>query len=344
MKAAQVAGKERIELVEVPEPRGEDGKAVVRVLQCGICGSDLHAYRGEWGGSGFALGHEFCGVVEQVGRGGTSSLVGQRVCSECFGHCGQCEYCHRGDYNLCTSMRHMGGSKHGALAEKVAMPASSLFVLPESLSDVQGMMVEPLAVAFRAVSRAQVHAGETVAVIGGGTIGLLCGAVAVAKGAAKVLLFARYEHQAQMATRLGVHRALLPGDDDPQVTVNEATAGAGVDVVLDTVAREDSLSTALALACRKGTVVELGGITGPLQASLGPLVSRELRLLGSSCYAFTEGRKDFAWAIELIESGRIAPELLVTHTFPLSQVQEAFATANDKKTGSIKVAVAPERP
>jgi threonine dehydrogenase-like Zn-dependent dehydrogenase len=206
----------------------------------------------------------------------------------------------------------------------------------------QAAMVEPLAVAFRAVSRALVKAGDSVAVIGGGTIGLLCAAVARARGASPTFLAAKYPHQAGKAAELGVTRPLLAAEGDPREAILGQTGGRGVDAAIDTVAVGTSLSTAISVVARKGRLVEVGGASRPLLAALYPLVSREIQMTGSSCYAVTEGRRDFEWAMDLIAEGKVNVCTLITHTFPLARVAEAFRTAADKKTGSIKVMVSME--
>lgn len=339
MRAARISGKDQVELVEAPVPEPAAEEVLIRVLRCGICGSDLHAYHGQWKAENYPLGHEFCGIVEAVGEDVESFSRGERVCAECFSHCGRCRYCLTGEYNQCEATRFMAGRAVGALAEKLALPAVSLFHVPGSLTDVQGMMVEPLAVAFHAVARAGIESGYSVAVIGAGTVGILAAAVAMSRGASHVFLVARHPHQAEAASRLGIESALLPRDGDPRKLIRDATDDRGVDVAIDAVAKGTSLSTALALVRKKGTTVVLGGITGPLMTALAPLVSGEVEMRGSSCYAMTEGKPDFQWARELIEAGTIDPTPLVTHTFPLEQVDEAFRVAADKGAASIKVAV-----
>jgi len=341
MQAVELTGKEHIELVELePQPPGP-GEALLRVLCCGICGSDLHVYRGRWPYAG-RLGHEFCAVVEQAGSAAGGLRPGMRVTGECFAHCGVCEACRSGHYNHCSSIRWNPGRPAGALAELVTYPASALLPVPDALAPAQAAMVEPLAVAFRAVSLGQVRAGESVAVIGGGTLGLLCASVAIARGAGRVFVLAKHPHQRQAASRLG---ALVP-PPGAQVSfadfVREGTGGKGVHVAVDAVAAGTSLSTALEVTAPRGRVVEVGGPSRPVLVALGALVEREIRLVGSSCYALTQGRRDIEWALELITLGTVRPEPLITHTFPLAEAGEAFRTAADNRTGSIKVLVTME--
>jgi len=350
MRAAKVMQKGKVELINVPDPVPGPGDVLLRIRQCGICGSDLHVYRGEWSAES-KIGHEICGVVEQAGPGVSGFPAGTRVCAECFAHCGKCRYCRQGDYNLCESVSFLPGHEHSGLAEKAVLPAHTLFKVPDSLSDAQVMMVEPTAVAFRAVSRAirspgvagpssaSPAPGMSLAIIGAGTIGLLCTAVGKAAGASPVAVAAKHPHQAAMAARVGADYVIRMAERSVAEAMAEATDGRGFDAVVDTVARGTSFSTALGAVRSRGRVVLVGGVTRPMLVNLSPLEGRELEVTGSQCYALTNGKPDFESAIELIESGRVDAGSLVTHTLPLESVDEAFRIANDKSSSSIKVAV-----
>ncbi len=338
MRAARLADKCAVEIVELDEPRPGPGEVLLRVLLCGICGSDLHLYRGRWPGSG-SLGHEFCATVEQAGPGVRGFERGTRVVGEGYAHCGECASCRRGDWNQCKSLAWDPGRPAGGMAEWLVYPAGSLVTVPEELTDRQASMVEPCAVAFRALARAGVRTGQSVVVIGGGTMGLLCACVASAEGASPVWLVAKHAHQARKAAELSVATPLLAADGDPRQVIEKATDGRGVDVAIDSVAAGTSLSVALSLTARKGRLVEVGGVTRPLMVALNALVEREIEITGSSCYAVTDGRRDFEWAMDLIAQGRLSPQKLITHTFPLEEAAEAFRVAADKRTGSIKVLV-----
>ena len=337
VRAVKLAQKGLVQIVNLDVPRPGPDEVLLRVTNCGICGSDLHAYRGAWGGNSFP-GHELCATVEVAGPDVRGLSPGQRVVAECFAHCGKCAACTRGDYNLCQAQRYFPGRPAGGMAEEVVYPAGSLFAVPEAFSDAQAAMVEPLAVAWRAVARAEVSGGESIAVIGAGTIGLLCAWVCAARGASHVFLLAKHPHQAQKARELGVAEPILPQDGNPQEII--AGRAGGVDAAIDCAAAGTSLSVALAIVRKGGRVVEAGGVTRPLLVALGPLTDGELRVTGSSCYGMTDGRPDFEWAMELIASGKVSPERLITHMFPLAEAAKAFQTAADKTTGAIKVMVA----
>jgi threonine dehydrogenase-like Zn-dependent dehydrogenase len=338
VKAARITAKGQAEVYDAPEPEPGPGEALVRIRQCGICGSDLHVYRSAWKPGG-KLGHEICGLVEALGEGVEGPAPGTRVCAECFRHCGDCAPCRSGDYNLCESISYLDEARHSGMAEKAVLPAGSLYAAPESFTDAQVMAVEPVAVSFRAVSRTGVGPGEGLGIIGAGTIGLLCVAAGRAAGAAPVVVLAKHPHQAALAEELGADRAVMVGEEKPAEAMRDLETGGKLHAVVETVALGTSLSTALAVVRKQGRVVVVAGITRPVLAALGPLVGGEVRITGSSCYATTDGRPDFAHAMDLIQSGAVPVDRLVTHTFPLERIEEAFGVAADKSSGSVKVAV-----
>jgi len=337
MRAAAVTDKGKVELLEIPEPRPAAGEVLLRVAECGICGSDLHALRNGW--KHHALGHELAAVVEEAGKGACCPPAGTRVCAECYTRCGTCRFCRAGDYNLCESFSYMGGRPYGALADMVVVQDYAVHPVPQSFSDARAVMVEPLAVACRAVDRALAAGGERVAIIGAGTIGLLCAAVARARGASSVAVVAKHVHQAEAARNMGADRVVQLGKERP-VDALRGDDG-GPDAVIDTVALGTSFSTALAAVRKAGRVVLVGEVTRPLLSALAPLLHGELEVTGSSCYGRTDGVADFQRAIELMDRGGLDPTGLITHTVALDGVEEAFALASDKATGSIKVTVRP---
>ena len=338
MKAASIREKGVVELIDVPDPRPGPGQALVRPLQCGICGSDLHVYRGAWKGGG-KLGHEVCAVVEELGEGLAGPPPGTRVCAECFYHCGQCRFCRQGDYNLCESISYLDAPEHSAMAERAVLPAGSLFAVPDELSDAAAMLVEPMAVSFHAVRRTGVSRGASIGIIGAGTIGLLCVVTARAAGASPIIVAAKHPHQAALARELRADRVVSIGEEKPADAMRHPETGEKLDAAIDAVALGTTFSTALSVVRRQGSVVVVAGITRPLLSALGPLVGGELRVTGSSCYGTTDGEPDFGHAIRLIATGAVPVDRLVTHTLPLEQVAEAFRIADDKSTGAVKVAV-----
>lgn len=338
MQAGLFTGIGQIALRAVERRPPPPGYAVVAVKQSGICGSDLHSYYGHWNQSHtFAHGHETCGVVTEVGAGVTQVQPGDRVVIECFAHCGDCLYCRTGQYTHCQNRRGVSHEQHGGFAEYTTAHVSGLFKIPDSMSDEEGALVEPLAVGVRALAQAGATSRDRVAVIGGGTIGLFCMAVAKANGVKETLITVKYPQQAAAARALGVDHVVDVTRQDLQEVVKELTGGLGMDVVVETVGGAKDFEDALGATRRRGTVVLVAGYHKPLTVDLSRIVWSEVLVTGSNCYGYSGMHTDFQVAIDLIASGKVDVTKIVTHRFPLSQITEAFTVAADKELGAVKV-------
>jgi 2-desacetyl-2-hydroxyethyl bacteriochlorophyllide A dehydrogenase len=340
MKAAIYSGVQQINLREVEQLPPPPGYVVLQTRRAGICGSDLHQYFGHWQVSHtYAHGHETCGVVVELGDGVSGLQVGDRVAVECFSHCGQCVYCQTGQYNHCLERKGVSHNQHGGFAEYTTTHASALFKLPDSLSDEEGALVEPLAVAVRALAQAQASHADRVAVIGGGTIGLLCLAVARANGVKETLITVKYPQQAQLARELGADHVVDIPQSNLREVVKGLTNGRGMDVVVETVGGAQQFDDSMAIVRRRGRVVLVAGYFEPLAVDLAPVVWSEAVVTGSNCYGYSGMETDFQAAIDLIASRKVDVSKIVTHRFPFSEITEAFAVAADKRSGAIKVHV-----
>jgi 2-desacetyl-2-hydroxyethyl bacteriochlorophyllide A dehydrogenase len=338
MQAAIYSGIQQIGIRSVERQPPPPGYVLIRTTRVGICGSDLHSYFGHWDQSHtLALGHETCGVVVDVGAGVTGFQPGERVVIECFSHCGRCRYCRTGQYNHCFERKWVSQNTHGSFAEYTTAHASGLFKIPDTLSDEEGALVEPLAVGVRALAQAGATHADRVAVIGGGTIGLLCLAVAKANGARETLITVKYPQQAALARAFGADHIVDVGQDDVREVVKNLTHGLGMDVTIETVGGARQFDDALAITRRRGRVVLVAGYHEALAVDLARLVWSEITVTGSNCYGFSGLQTDFQAAIDLIARRKVAITPIVTHRFPLEQVAQAFAVAADKSSGAVKV-------
>ncbi|HWQ28889.1 MAG TPA: alcohol dehydrogenase catalytic domain-containing protein, partial [Dehalococcoidia bacterium] len=212
MRAAAVDGPRSFSIREVERPAPGPGEALVRVRNCGICGSDLHFYRGDFPAMpGLVMGHEIAGEVAAVGEGVANVRKGDRVAVEPLIVCGKCAYCRSGSYQLCPERKLLGTFAPGGFAEYVRIPAAMLYRLPDDVPFELGALVEPVAVAVHGLRLVKFEGGERVLALGGGTIGLVSAAAALALGAADVTVTARYPHQRAAAEALGA-RALDAND------------------------------------------------------------------------------------------------------------------------------------
>ena len=340
MKAGLYDGK-KMRLAEAPRPEPGPGEAVARVLCTGICGSDLLFYARNNTPDAVHIGHEVAGEVVEVGEGVDPDLVGRRVAIENIGQgnaCGRCWFCRSGQFVQCTDRDPPRG---GGYAEFIARRAAGCYPVPDSMSWEAAGLVEPLAVSVHGVRRGQMAGGETVLVLGAGNIGLTSVAAARAMGAGKVLVTARHPHQAEMAMSLGADEALPSEADDLADRVEAATDGRGADLTLESVGGYASmtLDQAVRLTRTQGRIVILGGFLEPVTIDLLAPLQKEQSIIFSSCYSLLDGKHDYEIAIDLLASSRVDLDPMVTHRFPLERIGEAFETAYDKTSGSVKVQI-----
>lgn len=321
--------------VAIPQPNAP-GEVLVRVRTCGICGSDLHWYRGESTPPAVCPGHEISGVVAAVGPEVRDLREGDRVVAEGIRACGACPYCRSGRPQLCRELAILGLEAPGGFADYLITDERHLHPIPAMLDDEIAQLAEPLAVGVHAMRLAGVGSGMRVLILGAGAMGLVSIPAALRAGASEVVISARRPHQADAARALGAHGVL----DAARFGADPATA-TGFDVVLDTVADpERSLDDAIG-ACRPGgTAVVVGVFTARAGIDALRLMANEIRLIGAMCYGSAGGTADFAVALDILgQQGEVLRRNLVTHRVHLDDIAEGFRVAADKTTGSIKVSV-----
>jgi alcohol dehydrogenase len=338
----QAPGEVRIE--EKPDPQiGAADDAVVRVEASGICGSDLHIFHGRVPVEpGFTIGHEFVGTVLAAGDDVERVVVGDRVLGCFHTACATCTACLRSDYHRCERGRTFGhGSKlgdlQGAQAEQLLVPRANLTLrrVPEGMSDEVALFAgDVMGTGYHAVAHAGTRAGDTVAVLGLGPVGLCAVQAAVAAGAARVFAIDTVEDRLAMAKRFGATPFHLV-EDDPKRGVRGATDGRGVDVVVDAVGDPAPLAMAVSLARDAGTVSGIGAYAGQGEVPLGLawLKGLTLRLGLANVIAHVDR------VLGLIEAGKLDPSPLVTHHMKLDQAAEAYQLYDQRE--ALKVVLTP---
>jgi (R,R)-butanediol dehydrogenase / meso-butanediol dehydrogenase / diacetyl reductase len=327
-------GTRGIELAEVAPPELPAGWVRLRVLACGICGSDLHGWRGETAVQpGGVPGHEIA-AVPVAGPEGGGLAADRLVAVEPRSWCGACGWCAAGLTHLCPAGSLLGVTAPGGLAELVAAPPASVHAVPDGVSPRVAALAEPLAVAVRAVERAALAPGSRVLVLGAGTIGLLCGLLARERAGAAAITV-RHRHQAAAARALGLHA--LEGHQ-----IGAWAEAEEPDVVFETVGGQaETLDQAIACCRAGGRIVVLGLFAGYRALDARAFLLKELQLLASNTYGRGPGGSQFQAAVALLPglAGELA--ILQTHQFRLAEVDQAFACAADKQSGAIKVVVEP---
>ncbi len=328
------------ELRDLPRPTPGPGEVLLRVWNCGVCGSDLHWFHGTSPVPGVCPGHEIAGEVVEVGRDVTAVAPGAHVAVEPLVVCGRCFSCRTGDYQLCRQFQIIGMMRDGGFAEYLATPDYTLYPLPGEMAWEVGALAEPTAVCVHALRLASVQLGQRVLVLGAGTIGLLSVMVAKAAGAGEIAITARHPQQAEMARRLGARRVFATTEDGERERIDYAYHHP-VDVVVETVGGSaDTLNDAILAVRPGGTVAVVGVFSGHPPCNALALLVKEVRLLGSLMYGRSGTRADFEVAVDVLAAQPLAREL-VTHRYELPAIQTAFETASDKTRGAIKVTVTP---
>ena len=335
-------GKETVRLAEIERPVAGRGDALIRVRASGICGSDLLMNADKTEPDTRPSGHEVAGEIVEVGEGVDRARIGERVAVDVLGHgkaCGRCYFCRMGQFRQCLDKAHQEGGGFGGFAQYMVRRAAGCYTMPDGLSWEEGALVEPLAVSVHGLRRGQMRGGEIVAVLGAGNIGLTAVAAARAYGAGKVFVTARHPQQADMAKRLGADEALSPEGSALADALARVTDGLGADLTIETVGgkSEATVVQAIDVTRMQGRVVILGGFRAPITVDWLPPLMKEQSLIFASCYSILDGRHDYEIAIDLMASGKTPLKQMVTHRFPLEDVERAFEIANDKSVGSIKV-------
>jgi L-iditol 2-dehydrogenase len=330
MRVATWRGESRFTVDEVPDPVVAEGQVLVAVHTAGICGTDVHATQGlfPWTPP-LVLGHEYSGVVVEVGPGVSRRLVGRAVACEPGYGCGECAECRERRVSHCPRLTRAGG-----FAERVALPFDAVHALPAGLDPATAALAEPAACCLAGLEMLRMPREATVLVIGGGIMGLLTLALAKRRGAGRAILSDPIAERQEIARRLGADHVVDPSRESLREVVSGLTGGRGPHVVFEAVGKPELVAEALAMVKPMG-VVQLVGVSPkgkPLPLDLYDVHYRELRIQG----AYGRGAS-FRRALRLLPS--LGVDSLVTARFPLDRITEAFAHAAAGR--GIKTALAP---
>jgi L-iditol 2-dehydrogenase len=331
------------EYTDVPDPTVGADDILVRVKACGICGSDVHGHTGRTGRRlpPLIMGHEAAGVVERTGRNVAGFTPGDRICFDSTVYCNQCPACKQGQYNRCVKRQVLGVSipefkRHGAFAEFVAVPHWICAKLPDHMSFVQAALLEPASIGTHAAHRPPLSQGDTIVVVGAGTIGLFILQAARIRGAGTIIASDVNEFRLDLARQVGADVRLNPARVDLKEEIDRRTAGRGADVVFEAVGFSETFRQAISLTRMGGCLVAVGNLQKEAQFNLQELVSRELTFTGSYASA-----GEFRACIDLIASGKINVGPLISEVLPLSEGAAAFKRLLDGKENLLKIVLEP---
>jgi 2-desacetyl-2-hydroxyethyl bacteriochlorophyllide A dehydrogenase len=327
---------EQLVMTDVPEPRREQGEALVRIRRIGICGTDIHAYHGRQPFFTYprVLGHELAGVVEAIDDGDESGLqVGDQVAIIPYLHCGRCSACRAGKTNCCAQMRVMGVHVDGGMADWVCVPTTQLVSTP-GLTLEQSALLEALAIGAHAVRRSGIRQGETVLVVGAGPIGLGVMAFAKRRGA-RVIAMDLNQSRLQVCRDWAHVDELIVAHDRPDERLAVWTGGEFPSTVFDATGSNASMAVSVERVAHGGTVVFVGLVQGDVCIRDAEFHKRELTLLGSR----NATREDFATVQKAVTTGAVDVAGYVTHRIGLDDAAKDFAELAQPSSQVIKAMI-----
>ena len=312
MKAVVLSAVNKLAIAEVEKPKPGVKECLVKVLACGICGTDRHIYHGEYpSAKPVILGHEFGGVIEEVGSN-SKFKVGQVVSVDPNIVCGTCPDCVAERTAFCPDLTALGVNINGGLAEYVLTPDSQIYPVKADLNPLHLAFIEPLACSIRGLDLANLKGGEKVAVLGGGVIGLLVVQLAKLAGASEIVLITRQKFRRDVALKIGATRVIDPNSEDVNTVVTN------MDVVFECAGAVETFKQAQNISRRGGSVIVLGLTASDVTLEVNPfnIVVNELRIQGSFLNPLTQAR-----AAELVESGKLNLDILISKVVDLAGVQ-----------------------
>jgi L-iditol 2-dehydrogenase len=343
MNALLLTDYKKLTMTDFPKPEVSADEVLIRVHAVGICGSDVHGYDG---GSGrrippLVMGHEAAGVITDVGANVKGFVPGDRVTFDSTVYCGECFFCRRGEVNLCDNRQVLGVStgeyrRHGAFAEYVTVPQRIVYKIPDALTFERAALIEPTTVAVHAVNITPITLGDTAVVVGVGMIGLLAVQALRLAGCGRVIAIDVDDVKLKTAADLGAAHQINSRTSDAVAQIKELTDGRGADVVVEAVGATAPIQTALDSVRKGGTVTLIGNVSPKIELSLQSVVTRQIRLQGS-CASSGE----YPACIELLGSGAIQVDPMISAVAPLSEGAEWFERLYNREPNLTKVVLQP---
>ena len=331
-----------LQYTDFPEPQVGDDEVLVRVKACGICGSDVQGFTGKTGRRipPLIMGHEAAGVVEKFGKNVRDFHKGDRVCFDSTVYCSKCTACRAGKYNRCEKRQVLGVStpefkRHGAFAEYVAVPWWIVAGIPDNMTFIQAALLEPVSIGMHAANRAPITAGDSVVIIGAGTIGLFVLQACKLKGA-RVIICDINDFRLDIARTLGADVVVNPTKSSLKDNVLKATSGRGADVAFEVVGFAETFAGAVFVLKTGGHLVAVGNLQKMAEFDLQDLVARELTFTGS--YASSG---EFREGIDLVASGKINVQPIISDVLPMREGPRAFDRLLKAQENLLKIVLEP---
>lgn len=343
MKALLLQEYKKLIVADLPEPECGPEDLKVQVKACGICGSDVHGFDGSSGRRipPLVMGHEAAGIVTEVGPQVTQFAIGDRVTFDSTVSCGKCHFCKAGSINLCENRQVLGVScnefrRQGAFAQYVTVPQRIAYKIPDNLPFEHAAMIEAVSIAVHATNRTPKHLGGSVVVVGAGMIGLLCIQTLKYAGFSKVIAVDLEEEKLELAKTLGATHSINARNNDVVAKVMELTNGRGADASMEVVGAKPTVNTCFQVVRRGGSVTLVGNLAPTVELPLQTVVTREISVYGSCA-----SNGEIPQCIELLSSGAIKVQPLITATARLDETANWFDRLYAGEKGAMKVIVQP---
>ena len=341
MKAAVIRGPLSMKVEERPMPSFKENEVLVRVRAAGICGSDIHGFLGKSGKRrlpGLIMGHEAAGEVIEFGAKAEAFVKGDRVAIDPQISCGYCEPCRQGYANLCDNITVIGSSMRkfcdGAMCEYIALPSQVLHKLAADVSFAEGAMMEPIGNAIHVMSRAGLRIGDTIAIFGAGTIGLILVQLAVLSGAGKIISIDVSAQRLTMAKDFGANVLVRADREESVARVLEETNDRGADLVIEAAGPSVTYSAAIRSVKKRGKVMALGFSDAEVVIPVQSLLFREITIIGCSGFM-----SECETALDLLARKQLNVKPLITHEFSIDDVQLAFTKASEPSSSAVKTMI-----
>lgn len=333
MKAAVFYGKKDLKIENIETPKPKQGQVLVRVMACGICGTDVHIFHGDEGvgetPARTVIGHEFAGLVEAIGEGVKNVKPGDRVCVDPNVLCNECYYCLGSIGHFCESMTGIGTMINGGFAELCVVPQSQVYKIKDTTTYEEAAMTEPVACCVHGIDMCEISCGDTVAVIGGGMIGMIMLQLAKNSGAGKLIMIEPVEEKREIAKKLGADLCIDPINEDVHKVLAENNIER-ISTVIECVGKVSTMEMAIDIAGKK-SVVMMFGLTAPNdEMKIRPfqIFKKEIVLKASFINPYTQKR-----ALELIENKKVDVSSIVYGYEPLERLPEILSDASLRSKG-----------
>jgi len=312
MLAAIFNGPLDLEIKECSLPVPGKNELLIKVESCGVCGTDFHIYNGEsYAKPPVIIGHEYVGTVVETGKDVKDFNTGDHIAVDPNIYCGECYYCKNGNINFCSNLKALGVSENGGFAEYSLVPVSQAYFIPKDFSFTTAAFAEPLSCCIRGMDQAAIKHGETVVIIGGGTIGLLMLQLVKISGAGKIILIEPVSEKRDLAKSLGAEYVFDPASSDMINQISDLTSG-GPDVVIECAGNSNAAKQAVSLPKRGGRIVIFGlsGKKDTININLQDFFLKELSIKGSLLNPFTFSRSVELLVNKKIQAGKLMPSLV----------------------------------